>query len=675
MAKKTAVATKRALNAEQQAVVDHVHGPLRVGAVAGSGKTTALIERAASLIENGGVAPSRVLLISFSTNARSEMEKRLAARLPGVDVKCVCRTFHSLGFEIFKEEAEEREWFVDTTKRLWRMAIREAGKRAGINLESKGAGVTVKSIDEAAALAKTTMAVTPRALRKLGKVDDAEMVLATKFFSSREEADLFLSLFHLAEDIREGTGVLHNGTMHRFVTFDDMVTSAALLLRRADVRKRWSERWSYIMQDEMQDEAPVQGEIAEALASGHRNYMVVGDPAQAIFGFREARPERLLAFEQSWPGAKTVVMDRNYRSGREIIEAANKVIAHMPPSQVIAKTMVCERNMHAYVGAHAYRDSAAEADVIAKNIVTHFEQGIAWKDQAVLVRMNFMTRSIEMALASHGIPYRLVSGDSFFKLAEVKIVLGYLRVAMDRADQDDVEASLSNPGRRIGKVFFDAMAQTQKSAAEGTSWLDVVRSTAAGYGQSMREQVSEWAEKIEGLRRLAKTERPESALSWLVEKTELDKWLAGDAEQDSMPQKNIDEVAKFAKGYETVAEMLDAIEKIVEHRQKFKASRNVVSVSTVHRAKGMEWPVVYLPYATSALFPAPRADMNEERRLFYVAVTRAMDELWLSYPAQDTRFEQDPSPFFGEAGFSQLSPAAAGRQVNLIKIGTQMELL
>jgi len=671
MAKKPPEA--RRLNPEQQLVVDHLHGPLRVGAVSGAGKTAVLIERAATLVEKHHVTPSKILLISFSVNARKEMEKRLVARLPGVNAGEICRTFHSIGLDIFREEVDQsKSWFLDTTGRLWRGSIRLAAKKLGFDLASKGSELNIKMVEKVASLAKTQMLISDRTLRRLGRIEPGLKRVAEDV-AGAHLADDVLGILHAAEDVREVTGIEEQGMLQNFLTFDDMLYSAATILRGQAARKRWAHRWTHVMQDEVQDTNVVQDEIAEALCSAHRNYMVVGDPAQAIFGFRGAKPERMLAFPTTWPGAVTVVMDRNYRSGIEVIEVANRVIRNMPEDTVIAKSMKCEKQTRAYVACHAFDDEMAEAGAIARNIKKHFDQGLPWKDQAIVIRMNAMARAIEVALATAAIPYRIVSGESFFKMSEASILLGYLRVVLGRATIDDIESSVSNPNRMVGKAYFEQL-RTIREAKPDADWRDLALLPQLGRKQA--ENMEDWQALIDQLGDHAKNNTPYQLLVTLVKEIDLVAWLKSDSDGDNAPADNIAQVMSFAANYSTTKAMLDAVDAILDHKKSSARLKNVVEVGTVHKSKGREWSVVYMPGVVSGAFPSTRGDLLEERRLFYVGVTRAMDELWVSYPefgVEDRKNE--PSLFIIEAGLKLADNFEPGRKIQPVKVGTQMGLL
>lgn len=676
------------LNDEQQLVVAHTYGPLRVIATAGSGKTTALIERTVALVRRGVAKPSEVLLLSFSRAAQKEMEKRLSARMPQVDTSRMCRTFHSLGLDIFRTEADpDQSWRIDESGRLWQSALIQAMRRTGTRGGSRRDNdVNLSVLKRFASRAKSDMVVTPPALRRLGQIEPGMQVLAEALAKeSSMTADDLISIFHAAEDMRERGEIEDDkGDTRPFVTFDDMVFMAAMLLRKPEVRERWAARWKIVMQDEAQDENEVQAEIAEQLCVGHRNYTVVGDPAQAIYSFRGARPEKIMAFEDHWPNAKTIVMHRNYRSGIDIVDAANRLIGFMPPSTALTDVqMHSERQTRAHVVAHRFVDRAAEAEAISKNCKLHHDAGIEWEDQAILVRMNWMTRAVEMKLARSHIPYKLVSGTSFFSLREVTMLYGYLRVATGRASDDDVSTTLMFPQRGLGKEFVKRVLSARDLAvANGNpnpEWYDCVRDCVVYANGRAREGVAQWLNAVALLKLDCSRLTPYQSLLKLKLNAGIDEWLkkkGAEDDEDNQSFANLEEALQFALDFSTTEELLDEVDRIIDHRKR--SGRDAVTISTVHKAKGMEWPIVYVPCCEYDLFPSSRGDLNEERRLFYVACTRAQDELWMScarFPEESK--ESIPSRFLDEIGATCVdeSEFKPGRVIHPMKVGTQMALI
>jgi DNA helicase-2/ATP-dependent DNA helicase PcrA len=681
------------LNPEQELVVEHDTGPLRVGAVAGAGKTTALVERVAWLVDKKKVRPDSILLISFSVNAKNQMKQRVDKRLPGANAGRCARTFHSIGLDIYNSETDRERKEIDSSGYLWLKTMTAAYKSISVEPEKK-------ALKRFASLVKNNLIGTNEALRRLGKIDPRMFDIAQRVCGRETHSvgpglggaptpdsavkvspEEVIEAFYRAEEIRSKHGIEHQGAYRTFLTFDDMIYEAAMLLKRKDVRARWAERWRYVLQDECQDENEAQAAIAEALASKHRNYMIVGDPAQSIYGFRGSKPEKMLAFEEEWPGAKTIVMHRNYRSGVEIVNFANAIMDEMPASTVItddmgsAATMTSERQTHSHVGYHIFYNSREEAECVASNIAAHQAEGVPYKEQAVLLRMNRMTRDIEMALAIKHIPYKMVSGTSFFDLREARILFGYLRLLLDRASDVDLTSALV-PVRGLGKAFVKKAAEVKTG-----TWLDAVREAKALVKPYQGRTVSDWLRFMGEERKNVGGENTAGAyLSKLRHRLKLDDYFKTEGEdaEDSRAAENLDAVIEFARSFDRPEQMLDLVDDIEEHRKKNARKRDAVMISTVHKAKGAEWEVVYVIQVASGWFPAAKADLIEERRCFYVAATRAKDELWISRPdSDDEGRELSDSIFVSETKLKvpeEDEEYRLGKQITPEKIGTQMGL-
>jgi DNA helicase-2/ATP-dependent DNA helicase PcrA len=673
--------TKPNLNPEQLAVVQHDKGPLRVGAVAGSGKTTALVERVAHLIEVRKVPIDRILLISFSRVARDEMKRRLGKRLPGLSAGGCARTFHSIGLNIFKREADPNQEFeMDTSGIMYLKATEKAYRSMHIEPEKK-------AIIHFASLVKNNLLGTDEVLRRLGRVDPRMLKIAQDCVGeAKVSAPDLLQAFYRAERIRSVEGIEHRNERVRFVGFDDMIYQSAMLLKKKEVRERWAGRWDHVLQDECQDENEAQAAIAGALCSRTRNYVIVGDPAQSIYGWRGSKPEKMLAFEEDWPGAKTVVMHRNYRSGLEIVELANRIMGFMPGGTVItdeigdAQMMVSERKTHSYVGAHVFEDSVEEANRVADNIREHKRNGVPYSEQAVLLRMNRMTRDIEISLATKGIPYRLLSGQSFFLMKEAQVLFGYLRVMLNRADEAAFKACVMNPTRKLGNAFIKKVAAGHDMVKK--DWLASVDKAMPGLGTFQKKMASQWVRWMRNERVMLKpTQDPEPVLRQLRDRLKLDDHFARNEQdqEDSKSIENLDAVCEFAKHFGSCAELLDTVERVERHRALHNRKKEAVTISTVHKAKGAEWQVVYVIQVIGGFFPADKADLHEERRCFYVACTRAKDEVWISRPAMHEGEPVSMSRFILEAELEEQHASILGyrlgRATDQVKVGTQMGLL
>lgn len=664
------------LNPEQEVVVLHECGPLRVGAVAGAGKTTALVERVAHLVEKRGVPPERILLISFSRIAKDEMAKRLGKRLPSHKeaLEASVRTFHSIALAIYKEEIGHNN--IDTSGALWSRATADACRRLGVEPAKD-------VITKFSSRIKSAMIPVDDVFSLLGAEDPRLVDIAQKCSAESGghlTADDVIDVFRVAEKIRLEEGVSFQGDKMRFVTFDDMLYECALLLRSNEaIRKKWQSRWSHVLQDEAQDENATQAFIAEALAEGHRNYVVVGDPAQSIYGFRGSSPSHILNFHKEWPDSKTVFMHRNYRSCIEIIELANRILGNMPANSVLVDDddapmeMTCERKVHGITRLHSFDTSFDEAISIAHTIQAKYDSNQAqFRDQAVLVRMNYMTCDIEIALARASIPYRLVSGSSFFDTKEAKMITGFARVALGRAGESDLAATLAP--FRISKALSKRIASSAAEEEDDlVSTVDRFRVSDMALTEWQRSALMKWSDHAKALARMATTE----GATWCVRHISS---MVAPAEreegEDSSSARTVDQYIEMADSFASLAELVSTVDRI--EKQKRGRKVNAVTISTIHKAKGAEWKVVYLPQLIAGRFPSWRADMIEERRLFYVAATRAMDELWMSYPVfaiengkAETRMS--PSAFIAETEVKETEYREPG-PVDKTPVGGQMGL-
>jgi DNA helicase-2/ATP-dependent DNA helicase PcrA len=475
-----------------------------------------------------------------------------------------------------------------------------------------------------------------------------------------------LEAYEIAEDIRRDRLLL---------TFDDMLFDACELLATDEgVRTRWAGRWDYVLQDEAQDQNLGQLLIGELLAKDHRNYMLVGDPAQTIFTWRGARPEKLLGFESEW-GAKKIIMNRNYRCGQEVIDIANRVLHSMDPATRLDTDMVCELGTHSDIGCHSYTDLDDEGEALALRIRELLADGeYEPRDIAVLYRTNAQSRAPEEALIGERIAYRIIGGVNFYERREVKDLLAYLRLAEGRGSLDDVKRSINTPFRYLGKAFVEKVTEAAKKArakARKTggrvSYPGVVRAACdePGVQQRQRFSANDWADMIEFSYGAIHNETPETPtriLEDIVRATRYTEWLTRDEGEESTENSrvsNVRELIRAATRFPTVTELLDYVDKTIkaskDQRKAEGKAPNKVTLTTLHRSKGMEWPVVFVIGANDGILPHARCeDVEEERRLFYVGCTRAKQALYISCVGQAAIGNRvvalSPSMFIFEAG-------------------------
>ncbi len=644
------------LNPEQQEVVQHHKGPALVVAVAGAGKTRALVHRIAYLIAHHGVDPFRIMAVTFSKKAAGEMNDRLW-KLGVRDARV--GTWHSVAWEILKEERPETsEWELDDRDRFRGLVKIVLGYQ---HMKWDTADLTT--------------VLSYIGLCKAGLADpgsDRAREIAQDLFDtnpcSQNAPDLLGEAYSRS---------LEEQAQRRMLTFDDMLVGCHKVLLDEESESRWRGRFDYVLQDEAQDENHAQSTIGAQLAGGHRNYMLVGDPGQSIYGFRGAVPQKLLSFEKEW-GAKVIKMQRNYRSGPEIIAAANGVIRAMDPSSHLGLEMVAEVTKPAEVVAREFHTMDDEGEAVAMRLMEAHADGTEWRDMSVLFRTNAQSRGIEEACLSNRIPFVLLGGTNFYDRKEVKDLLAYLRIAAGRGHFDDVRRCINAPFRYLGKAFVQKIEANDLGL--GTDWAQAVRKTVDSARLQRRQGTSarQWAGLIDGLTQSIVIQRehreatdtvsdndrerhfPAALLERIISDTDYMRYITRDEGAETVENNrvsNVRELVRAAERFVSVDELLDYIDHTLQAAKEAQGRDrgNRLTLCSLHRSKGLEWPAVFVLGCNEKLLPHGRAtDIDEERRLFYVGVTRAKEILHLSC-VQAAAFGAnvvplEPSRFLEEAG-------------------------
>lgn len=643
-------------NDEQQAIVDHREGPALAAAVAGAGKTKAVVGRIIALIMSG-VPAEKILAVTFSKKAGREMSERLAKALGRT--KARVGTFHSLALEIVSCEIPDyRSWEIDDKNRF-RTCIKQAVGHDDGMMNWREADVTL--IEQYIALCMCDMA-RPDSIR----ARDIATNLYKRLLKPCANPSQLGEAYALADKIRRE---------RRLITFDSMLMEAAEMLRdRPDVRARWAAKWLYVIADEAQDSGLGQVVMAEMLAQEHRNYMAVGDSAQVIYTWRGAKPEKIVNFEKDWPGAKVFRMGKNYRCLPRIVAVANRMLASMAPNTTLGIEMVAMREGEGIVEGRSYLDYDAEGAAVADAIQAEHTDGRRLADFAVLFRTVAQSRAVEEAFLERKIPYVLKNGVNFYERAEVKDLIAYLRLGAGRGTAEDVTRCINKPFRYLGRRFLDRIAATRRG---GRTWTEVVREVlASGEGLQSRQipTAVAWCEIIESIAVKLAAYRGAVALGVphtplntgaLLDKiatvTKYVEWIThseGEESVDNSRVSNVRECIRVAYKFASPDEFLDYVDATIEAAkvaQRENAKIDAVEMSTVHSSKGLEWPVVHVIGVNDGVFPHGRAeDPEEERRLFYVAATRARDALYVSCVRQAVvggRTRPLPaSPFYRDGG-------------------------
>ena len=649
------------LNPEQTLVVEHGEGPLLVAAVAGSGKTRALIHRIVDLIRRGA-DPKRILAVTFSKAGAREMSLRLEELLP--DTGARVGTFHSVAYELIREEVPIlKKWTVDTRDR-YRYCVKDAVGFRELRWEQCDLSLTCDFIGfSKACLARP-------------ESENALAIAHQRYYHQhgpKADPRMLNQAYKRAEEIRRERQLL---------TFDDMLLDSAELLQNSEsARQRWASRWDWVLQDEAQDQNYVQLILGELLAQDHRNYTLVGDPSQAIYAWRGAKPDMLLSFEERW-GAKVVKMDRNYRCSQVVVGVANEVLRSMPAETRLDMSMRCERDTPGNLFYHQYRNLDDEAENIAETIRDLLADGEKPSNIAVLYRVNAQSRAPEEAMIGARLPYIVVGGTNFYNRREVKNLLSYLRLAEGRGDEDDVKRCINTPFRYLGKAFVAKVQQVATDSPDA-SWSDIVLEAGqqAKVQQRQTRGAEGWAELITLLSKRIRAQKqtgqpmegadatdagtdpwnagkPVNLLELILLTTHYTSWLTqseGDESTENSRVSNIREMVRAARRFATVTDLLDYVEDVQERsRKNSRGRRDRVTLTTIHRSKGLEWKHVFIIGVNEDVLPHGRGVLDEERRLFYVGVTRARDDLHISCVEEiainDRVVYKDPSRFLIESG-------------------------
>ena len=644
------------LNPMQRQAVLATEGPVLILAGAGSGKTTVLIQRIANLLRFGAasdseqlppdadekglealrslspeaepyavldpVRPWRILAITFTNKAAQELKLRLEKLLnEGADDIWAC-TFHSACLRILRKEAEL------------------LGYESGFSIyDTADSQSLIKQILKDRNLDEKVYQ--PRSvLSEISRAKDARVL--PEEYEKNARAGGNLRSMRVAELYGEYTRRLFAANA---MDFDDLILNTVLLLERyEDRRLYWQQRFSYIMVDEYQDTNHLQYLLISLLAGGHGNLCVVGDDDQSIYRFRGATIENILSFEQQFPGCRSIRLEQNYRSTEQILDAANKVIRHNTGRK--GKELWTSLGSGEDVRVCRLYDENEEASAVASDILADYSRGMQWQDHAILYRMNAQSSQFEFAFKRNGIPYRVIGGARFFDRAEIKDMLSYLSIIQDPKDELRLMRILNVPPRGIGAKSVEAARSL--ALQEGKPLFEILEK-AENYPELSRPalRMREFAGMI---RDLQETKLGCAELYDLVlEKSGYLRMLEESKDpKDQSRIENVRELKTSMLGFEneTGDSSLQAyLENIALYTDldDMDRSEDSVVLMTIHSAKGLEFPVVYVVGMEEGIFPGIRAigeadEMEEERRLCYVAFTRAKKKLVLTHARQRMLF-------------------------------------
>jgi len=606
------------LNEAQRDAVETLEGPVLILAGAGSGKTKTLTHRIANLIANG-VQPYEILALTFTNKAAREMRERLAGLLEMENTFSFMPwmgTFHAICVKILRIEADSvglSKNFViyDTDDRL--ALIKRAMKELHINDKN----VKPKACEAAISKAKNDG-------------EDPDEMLEKAFYPNQKQ---IAEVYERYEDLRQKADA---------VDFDDLLVYVAKLFRtRTDIRAKWQRKFAHILIDEYQDTNHIQYQIVKLLVNDKMNICCVGDDWQSIYSWRGADFTNILNFEHDFPGAKVIKLEQNYRSTQNILDAAQKVITKN--TQRSDKVLFTEAGKGAPVEIHGTRDEQDEARYVA-GIIKKSARPLS--DFAVLYRTNAQSQAFEKAFMEYRIPYKLVGGVRFYDRKEIKDIVAYLHLIVNPQDIVALERVINVPTRGIGAVSMQRIlageinlltTKTMHAYEKFNNVLeDLRKKNAAGVGPA--EIIEELLQKI-------------NYRGFIND---------GDKMKAEERNENLTALIGEAGAYSTLDEFL--ADAALMSSADENAGDHAVTLMTLHAAKGLEFPIVFLVGMEEGLLPHTRSmdesleDVEEERRLAYVGMTRAMQELFLTYAqsrfAYGGRSYNFPSRFLNDLGFN-----------------------
>lgn len=608
------------LNEPQREAVYHTDGPLLILAGAGSGKTRVLTHRIAYLIEERNVNPWNILAITFTNKAAGEMRERVDSLVGFGSESIWVSTFHSMCVRILRR-------FIDRLGYDNRFTIYDTDDQKTLMKEvCKKVAIDTKVFKE-----RSLMSAISSAKNELILPDEFELNAGGDFAKLK-----------IAKVYREYEAQLK---ANNALDFDDLLVKTVQLLQtQPDVLENYQERFRYIMVDEYQDTNTVQFQLVRLLAGKYRNLCVVGDDDQSIYKFRGANIRNILDFEHEFSDACVIKLEQNYRSTGNILNAANRVIANNKGRK--EKTLWTANGEGELVHLRQFDTGYDEADFIAEDIKKKVRAGASYNDHAVLYRTNAQSRLLEEKFVAMNVPYKIVGGVNFYARREIKDLLAYLKTIDNGMDDIAVRRIINVPKRGIGLTTINRI---QESAAErGLGFYETLMAPELipGIGRSAAK-LDSFAALIEYFKGLTGQMSITDLLREVIEKTGYMESLDSEDKEDAQARKeNIDELINKAAVYEEAAEDRDEpatlsafLEEValVADIDSLDEEQDYVVLMTLHSAKGLEFPHVYLAGMEDGLFPSymtitsdDRDDLEEERRLCYVGITRAEQELTLT---------------------------------------------
>lgn len=603
------------LNPEQRRAVETTEGPLLIQAGAGSGKTKTLTHRIAYLIATERAAAYNILAVTFTNKAAKEMRERVAKLLDedpdNRSFMPYMGTFHSICVRILRQDGDQvgipRSFVIfDEADRM--QAIKQACKQ--------------KMIDEKSFPAKQLAAIISNAKNELMTPEELGGAGSTPV--QRAAADIY-PIYQRA---------LHEAAA---LDFDDLIQRTADMLQtNSDIRLKWQRRFKYVMIDEYQDTNAAQYKLVKLLTNAKNNIAVVGDDWQSIYSWRGADFRNILNFEKDYPDCTVIKLEQNYRSTKHILDAAHAVITRN--QQRSDKQLWTDSGAGLPVQMLQVVNERAEGEAIVRRIRNAVDSGYRrFNHFAVLYRTNAQSRSIEETFIHYGIPYRIVGGQRFYDRKEIKDLMAYLRIIFQPEDKISFARAVNIPSRGIGEKTLDTFLRWQRD--NGMTLLQAVTevSTCSQLTNKAVKGISELGELLAMMREIMEDASPLEVIETLIRRIDYYNYLSDGTPQAESRVENVKELLSVAQSYEeTGMDVFLEEVSLVSDVDQADFEGNAVTLMTLHASKGLEFPVVFMIGMEETVFPSSRSlydafQMEEERRLCYVGMTRAREELYMIY--------------------------------------------
>ena len=619
------------LNDKQREAASQIDGSILILAGAGSGKTRTITYRIAHMIENVGISPYSILAVTFTNKAAKEMRERVEELVGDIAKACTISTFHSFGMRLLRMYAKEVEYNsnftiydTDDQKRIVKAILK------GQNISLNGVKLTERDI-----------------VSMISKIKEEIKTLDEYSIMNKQIVEVYDKYNRV---------LLESNAMD----FSDILLNTYKLLQKPEILEKVQNKYKYIMIDEYQDTNNLQYKIIDLIARKSSNLCVVGDENQSIYGFRGANILNILNFETNYNNAKIIKLEENYRSTTTILDAANELIKNNKSSK--DKKLWTQNGKGDLIKVLACDNARDEVSRIIEIIKENHQNGIAYRDMTILYRTNAQSRVFEEGFLRYSIPHKVFGGISFYSRAEIKDIIAYLSIIVNPQDELNLQRIINVPKRKVGEKGIEKIIayarENDLNLLEALSHIKEISGlTAVG-----KEKLLEMYDIIKELKDLSYTETASYIVQTLIDKIKYIDYIKENYDDAEARIENIDEFKNSILELENVVgelrlnEYLENVS-LISATDDLEEKSDYVKLMTIHNSKGLEFPIVFLVGFENEIFPGSRAmfeekEMEEERRLCYVALTRAEKKLYLSHATIRFVYGQDrlstPSVFLKE---------------------------